>query len=313
MSSLKLSNAESLNTQSKFFNELLEEQKLTDVTLASDDGFQIEVHKTVISASSLFFREVVMNSNNLKPFIYLRGVKQEILQSLLNFIYVGETVVKTETVDDLVAIGHELKIIGIMEMEVQDGSTRMEETEESENLETPLNLSRTCEASPSKTVKCEQDANVIDNTEICSSEVTPSDLAMKVDKKLPQKKKGTVRQENNISVDTWKGQNVFPLIPVDPNNIKKFTSDMARSYLKKCFNILGYGKGKFKKYGEKKHKPAGWPEELSWTSFKAPSSAKISEVKTICRALFKLHMKGINFDTYYQGAGGWKWVAGESN
>ena len=308
MSSLKLSNAEGLNTQTKFYNELLEEQKLTDVTLACDDGFQIEVHKTIVSASSMFLREVVMNSNNPKPFIYLRGVKQEILLSLLNFIYVGETVVKTETVDDLVAIGHELKIIGIMEMEVQDGSTRMEETEESKNLETPLNLSRTCEASPSKTVKCEQDANVIDNTDICSS-----DLAMKVDKRLPQKKKGTVRQDNNISVDTWKGQNVFPLVPVDPNNIKKFNNEMARSYIKKCFNILGFGKNNFKKYGEPKHKPAGWPDELSWSSFKGPSHVKISEVKIICRALFKLHMKGINFDTYYQGAGGWKWVAGESN
>ena len=306
MSSLKLSNAEGLNTQTKFYNELLEEQKLTDVTLACDDGFQIEVHKTIVSASSMFLREVVMNSNNPKPFIYLRGVKQEILQSLLNFIYVGETVVKTETVDDLVAIGHELKIIGIMEMEVQDGSTRMEETEESENMEKPLNLSRTCEASPSKPVKCEQDANVIDNTNICSSET-------RFYEKLPQKKEGTVRQENNVSVDTWKGQNIFPLVPVDPNNIKQFTWQMARSYLKKCFNILGYGKGKFKKYGEKKHKPAGWPEELSWTSFKAPSSAKISEVKIICRALFRHHMKGINFDTYYQGAGGWKWIAGESN
>ena len=307
MTSLKLSNAEGWNTQTKFYNELLREQKLTDVTLACDDGFQLGVHKTIISASSLFFRDVIVNSDNPKPFIYLRGVKQEILQSLLNFIYVGETTVETENVDDLVAIGNDLKVMGMMEMEVQDGTTRMEEIEGSQNLETPLNLT--------KDMKCEQDT---DNKDLHSSDLATnidihsSDLTVKDDKKLTEKEEGKLRKEDNISVDTWKGQNVFPLLPVNPNNSKQFTYFVARTYLRKCFNILGFFKGSFKKYGEPKHKPAGWPEELSWTSFKGPAATKISEVKTICRALFKVHMNDINFDTYYQGAGGWKWISGES-
>ena len=45
-----------------------------------------------------------MNSNNTNPFIYLKGVNQKSLESLIEFIYAGETVVKTENVDDLVAI-----------------------------------------------------------------------------------------------------------------------------------------------------------------------------------------------------------------
>ena len=58
--------------QTKFYNELFEKQELTDVILACDDGFQIGVHRTIISASSLFFREVIMNSNNTNSFIYLK-------------------------------------------------------------------------------------------------------------------------------------------------------------------------------------------------------------------------------------------------
>ena len=125
MSSLKLAYSDRSIEQTKFYNELFEKQELTDVTLACDDGFQIKVHRTTISASSLFFREVIMNSDNTNPFIYLKGVNQESLQSLLEFIYAGETVVKTENVDDLVAIGNELKILGIMELEVKDGKIQL--------------------------------------------------------------------------------------------------------------------------------------------------------------------------------------------
>ena len=78
-----------------------------------------------------------MNSNNTNPFIYLKGVNQKSLESLIEFIYAGETVVKTENVDDLVAIGNELKILGIMEMEVKDGKSPMRDTSEA-----PLNLTK---------------------------------------------------------------------------------------------------------------------------------------------------------------------------
>ena len=117
MSLFKLCNSEGSITQNNFFNELLDKQQLTDVTLACDDGFQIRVHRTIIAASSLFFREVIMASNNPNPFIYLRGVNQETLQSLLSFIYVGETTVTSENMDNLVQVGHDLKIVGLAEME----------------------------------------------------------------------------------------------------------------------------------------------------------------------------------------------------
>ena len=127
MSFLILNNSNGTTTaQNKFYNDLLEGQKLTDVTLACD-GFQIGVHRTIIAASSLFFREVIMNSSNSNPFIYLRGVSQENLQALVKFIYIGETAIKTENVEDLLAIGNELKVLGLMGMEVD---TKQESNDE---------------------------------------------------------------------------------------------------------------------------------------------------------------------------------------
>ena len=285
--------------QTKFYIELFEKQELTNVTLACDDGFQIRAHMTIISASSLFFREVIVNSNNTNPFIYLKGVNQKSLQSLLEFIYAGETVVKTENVDDLVAIGNELKILGIMEMEVKDGKTLMEDKEKSDTSESPLNLT--------KRVKFEQQFN--------DKNINSTDLKIEFDESVSSKSKDKVRKkkrdDKNILVDAQRGQNFFPLIPVDPNS-KQFTSCIARSYLKSCLNILGFSRSSFMRYGEVKHEPVGWPKEVPWVTFNGPSATKISEVKTICRALFKIHMKDNDFDTYYQGKGGWKWTTEET-
>mgnify|MGYP001332237583 FL=1 len=127
MSFLILNNSNGTTTaQNKFYNDLLEGQKLTDVTLACD-GFQIGVHRTIIAASSLFFREVILNSSTSNPFIYLRGVSQENLQALVKFIYIGETAIKTENVEDLLEIGNELKVLGLMGMEVD---TKQESNDE---------------------------------------------------------------------------------------------------------------------------------------------------------------------------------------
>ena len=300
MSSLKLAYSDRSIEQTKFYYELIEKQELTDVILACNDGFQIKAHRTIISASSLFFREVIVNSNNTNPFIYLKGVNQKSLQSLLEFMYTGETVVKTENVDDLIAIGNELKILGIMEMEVKDGKTLMEDTEKIDTSEAPLNLT--------KGLKCEQ--------EFDDKVINPTHLENKFDEKVSSKREAKVRELKRVGknslVDAPRGQNFFPLIPVDPNS-KQFTCPMARSYLRSCLNILGFSRSSFKRYGEVKHEPVGWPKEVPWVTFNSPFNTKISEVKTICRALFKIHMKDINFDTYFQGkGGGWKWTTEET-
>ena len=114
LGSLLLSNSEYIQNQSKFYSDLLENQELTDVTLACD-GYQVGVHRTVLSASSFFFREVIKNSKHQNPFIYLKSVSQENLYSLLHFIYAGEATVQTDNLETLVEIGNELKVIGLME------------------------------------------------------------------------------------------------------------------------------------------------------------------------------------------------------
>ena len=117
--SLLLSNSDFVQTQANYYSDLLKNQELTDVTLACD-GYQIGVHKTVISASSLFFRDVIKNSKHQNLFIFLKGVSKETLDSILQFVYIGETTVQSENLERLVEVGNELKVIGLMEEDLNN-------------------------------------------------------------------------------------------------------------------------------------------------------------------------------------------------
>ena len=73
---LQLTNSDFLKNQAKYYNDLLESQELSDITLACD-GYQVGAHKTILSASSEFFREVIRKSKHVNPYIYLKGVKKK--------------------------------------------------------------------------------------------------------------------------------------------------------------------------------------------------------------------------------------------
>ena len=134
--SLLLSNSEYLQNQAKFYSDLLECQELTDVTLACD-GFEVGVHKTVISASSLFFRDVIKNSKNQNPFIYLKGVSKDTLESMLQFIYAGEATVMNENLEGLIEAGNELRVIGLMEVYNDDNLEKNQKNQKNEKMKKP--------------------------------------------------------------------------------------------------------------------------------------------------------------------------------
>jgi len=98
------------------FQDLRTEEELFDVTLASVDG-TVEAHKVVISASSVFFRNVFKNTKQPHPFIYLRGVHHQDLVALLDYIYTGKTQILAEDVDRFLSVAKDLKIKSLAEEE----------------------------------------------------------------------------------------------------------------------------------------------------------------------------------------------------
>ena len=103
------------------FRELREDKDLTDVTLACEDGKQVEAHKIILAASSPFFMEILKKNKHFHPLKYMRGLKSETLLSIVDFLYLGEANVLQENLESFLALAEELKLKGLNETDQQPG------------------------------------------------------------------------------------------------------------------------------------------------------------------------------------------------
>jgi len=97
------------------WQKLQSEQDFFDMTLVCDGQF-IQTHKLVISAVSPILRNILKQNLGQYPFIYLRGIKYNDLNNLLNFIYQGHVYIPEEDIYNFLEIGKELEISGITEI-----------------------------------------------------------------------------------------------------------------------------------------------------------------------------------------------------
>merc|ERR1712129_228422 len=110
------------------------ERDFVDITLACEDGQQVEAHKVILAASSPFFQTMLKSNKHPHPLIYMRGVKSENLVAILDFLYYGEANVYEENIDAFLVIAEELKLKGLtgngnygkVEVEVHKGNTYKE-------------------------------------------------------------------------------------------------------------------------------------------------------------------------------------------
>ena len=96
------------------FGNLREDVDFADVTLACEDGQQVEAHKVILAASSPFFQKLLGRNKHPHPLIFMRGVKSDDLLAIVDFIYCGEANVFQENLDSFLAIAEELQLKGLM-------------------------------------------------------------------------------------------------------------------------------------------------------------------------------------------------------
>ena len=72
------------------FKDLYQEGSHSDVTLVSDDQTQFKAHKIVLSACSPVFKKIIESNPSQHPLIYLRGIQSYEMESILQFMYLGE-------------------------------------------------------------------------------------------------------------------------------------------------------------------------------------------------------------------------------
>ena len=130
----KLKMAEDFNfswdTFSEHTNELISELystgRFADITLVTDDQIQFKAHRFVLSACSSVFRNILDGDSN-QTCIYLRGIGQHEIQSLLQFMYLGEATFKQERMAEFLNVAKDLDIKDIGQQQIDNGIFQVEE------------------------------------------------------------------------------------------------------------------------------------------------------------------------------------------
>merc|ERR1719322_456080 len=97
----------------EYFSSLRKDGRMFDVTLATEDGQQIQAHRIILSAGSKFFSDIFLNSHHSNILVYLKGIRIAQLESLIDFIYSGEAFITQEDLKLFLEAGKELQVKGL--------------------------------------------------------------------------------------------------------------------------------------------------------------------------------------------------------
>merc|ERR1712086_845257 len=103
---------------SSSLSNVFTENSYSDVTLVSDDKIPFHAHKYVLSASSPVFKNILLDNPQSHPLIYLRGVKHQELESILQFIYLGEASFYHNNINRFIQAAKDLQIKQLVETAV---------------------------------------------------------------------------------------------------------------------------------------------------------------------------------------------------
>ena len=120
--------------------EMMTSRDFADVTLVCDDKKKIRAHKNILAACSPVFKEIFQIANS--SVVYLKGINFSEMDSILQFIYLGEARCYEERMNNFFEAG---KSLGIKELnkevddigkdiDMLDDSVQNNEMEDSEKM-----------------------------------------------------------------------------------------------------------------------------------------------------------------------------------
>ena len=129
-------------TYADHFREMLKNvsvsNEFTDITLVSEDKKHFKAHKIVLSASSPVFESIISDSTLSSLNIYFQGIQSLVLESILQFIYLGETKVYQDGITEFLTFAKSLEIKDICK-EIYHENVVNQEFEEEDDSTVPKN------------------------------------------------------------------------------------------------------------------------------------------------------------------------------
>ena len=90
--------------------ELMMNDDFNDITLITEDKKHIKAHKNILSACSPVFKDIVKLDQSAKPLIYLKGIHFLEMESIIQFIYLGEATFYEERMNQFLDVARLLEI-----------------------------------------------------------------------------------------------------------------------------------------------------------------------------------------------------------
>ena len=97
--------------------ELMMNEDFADVTLVTEDKKQIKANIHVLIACSPVFKNILKKENNLSPIMYLRSIQYSEMESIMQFIYLGEATFYEKRLEEFLAVAKSLEIKGLYSAE----------------------------------------------------------------------------------------------------------------------------------------------------------------------------------------------------
>ncbi|XP_075234592.1 uncharacterized protein LOC142332193 [Lycorma delicatula] len=231
------------------FDQLLQNEAFTDVTLACEGGASVKCHKMVLAACSSYFQCLFTELPCSHPVVVLKDVRYCEMKAILEYMYRGEVNVAQDQLAALLKVAEALKVKGLVEE-----NTTKATTNSPPNSEEPNNTITTSTAAnvSSNLPHSSNNNNNNSNNNNNESASPPHSTGIHQQSGFPKnpyniygKSPVLDRQSNRVSLPLW-GVPGLPLPTPPPPALNScyesaaamFSSDMSPLRRKKLSSIL---------------------------------------------------------------------------
>ena len=134
---------------SDMLKELYTSLDYADVSIITEDRKELKAHKHILSFCSPVFKDILSITQEKCPVIYLRGIQHSEMESILQFMYLGEASFLQDRMNEFLLVANNLQVkelhknIEIDEdKEFQENSEPEGESSSTENQSTNANASK---------------------------------------------------------------------------------------------------------------------------------------------------------------------------
>ena len=183
--------------------ELMGNVDLSDVTLVTEDKKHIKANISILSACSPVFKDILKKEKGSSPIIYLRGVQYSEMESIIQFIYLGEATFYEERMDEFLAVAKSLEIKEFCNtgLKTKDELVIKEpcDTDTNDDLE----IKESCDADTNDE---QSSSDPVTSTEKLEGQSMRSDYTIhtftsKLSKQAPKEKEGDVSENSKYECD----------------------------------------------------------------------------------------------------------------